>query len=395
MINPRDLILIGTRQVFRHRSRYYGGVAAIALGTCGFIVVMTLGREIKSNVNRDLDLLGGATMIKVSFRTDKPGWEKSFFHPATRDAIGRLPGVALVSKTALKRGYASSFLHQRERGFHLVGVDEVFWRACSFTPKFGRFFGDADVTGHRKVCVLGAALATSIFGGPPPPGKLIQIDHDFYEIAGILDGPGVGDMNEFAFLPITTARDRIANLSPENKLYVRCRTWDDVETVAATIPKLVAGMQPADGLEIEVATARLKHVKRIAWWVEVFVFISISATLCLGAAGIWHGMMSAVRSRTREIGLKKAMGATNRDIMAQFLAESLCLSIGSTFVGTIAGCMILLVLSLVLHLVPAVGLLLASVLTSVMVSIMLGVSAGYYPSAKASRLEVISAVRFE
>jgi putative ABC transport system permease protein len=395
MIHPRDLLIMGTRQVFRHRSRYYGGIVAIALGTCGFIIVTSLGREIKSNVNRDLDLIGGATMVKVSFRTDMAGYEKASFRPDTKNAVARLPGVAIVSQTAMKWGSASSSLHGKQRGFPLVGVDDAFWSACSFSPRNGRFFSSRDISERRKVCVLGAPLATRLFGSQPPLGQLIRIDHDYYEIVGLLEGPGVGDLNEFAFLPITTARDRIANLSPENKLYVRCRTWDDVESVAAMIPEVVARRQSTIGLEVEVATAMLKHVKRIAWWVKAFVFISISATLCLGATGIWHGMMAAVRSRTREIGLKKAMGATNRDIMAQFLAESLCLSIGSTLAGTAVGWIALAALGLMLNINPAPGLIAASMLTSIVVSIMLGVAAGYYPSAKAARLEVISAVRFE
>ncbi|MDD4871430.1 MAG: ABC transporter permease [Kiritimatiellae bacterium] len=395
MINVRDLLRIGTRQVFRHRNRYYGGILAIALGTCGFIVVMTMGRDIKMNINRDLDLLGGATMVKVTFRRDMPSCVKSFFKQDTVDAISRLPGVNIVSLSAMKNLYASTFLREKEFGFVLVGVDDAFWTASSFTPKSGRFFSIEDVTERRKVCVLGSVLANRIFGNLPALGQSILIDCDYYEIIGFLEGTGVGDMNQFAFLPITTAVDRIDCMTPKNKLYVRCRTWDDVESVASLIPGTVRQFQSDNGLQVDVARAQLKYIKKIAWWIQLFVFVSISATLCLGATGIWYGMMTAVRSRTREIGLKKAMGATNHDIMAQFLTESLCLSIGSTVIGTGLGWLIMNIIGALIHSSPVHGLFIASVMTSITISVILGVAAGYYPSAQAARLEVISAVRFE
>ena len=102
-------------------------------------------------------------------------------------------------------------------------------------------------------------------------------------------------------------------------------------------PAVVASHQPSEQLKVEVAWAVLKHVRQVAWWVEFFVYLSLSATLLLGGVGITNIMTAAVRSRTREIGLKKAFGAEDRDILVQFLMESLWLSLGAAFVGGILG----------------------------------------------------------
>ena len=131
--------------------------------------------------------------------------------------------------------------------------------------------------------------------------------------------------------------DRFRNPVLLDRAYVRCQTWDDVEPVAAKIPAIVAAHQSTEQLKVEVASSALHHVRKVAWWVEFFVYLSLSATLLLGGVGITNIMTAAVRARTREIGLKKAFGAEDRDILIQFLMESLWISLGAAFLGGILG----------------------------------------------------------
>jgi putative ABC transport system permease protein len=136
-------------------------------------------------------------------------------------------------------------------------------------------------------------------------------------------------------------------------------------------------------------------VKKLAWWIEFFVYLAITATLVLGGVGIWNVMMAAVRSRTREIGLKKAMGAQDRDILAQFLSEALCLSLGAALVGVLLGWVIIQCLGLWIGSRPPDDLFLLCIALGLLFAIMLGVGAGLYPSIQASRMEVVSAIRYE
>lgn len=391
-----DLLRVSVRQVLRQWRRNLGVVLAIALGIAGLMVVITMGQDVKGNINKDLELLGGATRIKVYFEpledysTSRPLW----FQQAAVKALRRLSGVSGVSLAAFKDSIELFTKHHRH-SVSLIAVDEYFWEVNSFSPVKGKFFGSEELKKRKKVCVLGEKLAKKLFGEKNTVGSLVNIDNNVYRVIGLLGGMGLGDRVEKVFIPLTTAEDRILRFRQPNHVYVRCHTWDDVNHVAALIPSVVSSHQPAEGLKVTVAWDYLKRVKRMAWWVEFFVYISIAATLLLGGFGIWNIMMANVSSRTREIGLKKAIGAEDRDIMTQFLVEALCLSLGAAVGGIVLGRGSIEILSSVLGNQPSEGLFIFCVCLGVLFAVILGVGAGLAPSLRASRMEVVSAVRYE
>jgi putative ABC transport system permease protein len=146
---------------------------------------------------------------------------------------------------------------------------------------------------------------------------------------------------------------------------------------------------------VEVFWEGLKRVRYVVWWIESFIYVAIGATLLLGGLGIWNVMMAAVRSRTREIGLKKAMGAEDKDILAQFLSEALCLSLSAALVGVALGRLVMEVTGFILGSHPPEELFLLCLVLGLLFAVGLGVGAGLYPSLMASRMEVVSAVRYE
>ena len=209
-----------------------------------------------------------------------------------------------------------------------MAVDEGFWQVRNFWPLTGKLFGPDAVTGHKREIVLGAELAKKIFGDTHVKGKDLEINQEIYRISGVLGGVTDSGLANSVFLPLTTAEDRFPGRLLADRLYLRCNTWDDVGTVAAAIPGIVKSYQSPEELHVEVSWEALKRVQLLAWWIEFLIYLATSATFLLGGVGIWNVMMAAVTSRTREIGLKKAMGAEDRDILAQFLSEALCLSVG-------------------------------------------------------------------
>jgi putative ABC transport system permease protein len=388
-----DLLRVSVRQLLRHRRRYWGVILAIALGTAGFITIITMGRDLKKNFNRDMEILGRAALIKVYF-DNRPVYQHQQFYPATMNALRRLPGVKSASLVA-QHPWVASNLHKQQNHFHLLGVDELFLDVNGLSIQRGNFFSYLAMAVHQRACILGPELARSLFGRENVVGAKLEIQDDLYTVVAVLKGVGLGDLTHFAFIPLPTAQDRIHGLTPANRIYLRCLSWEDVDKVAPLIARTVRASQPVQGLKVEVAWEQLRQVKAIVFWVELFIYLSIAATLILGGVGISTVMMAAVRSRTREIGLKKAMGAEDQAIMAQFLAEAVCLSLGASLLGTVLGLVSVEVMSSMIKSHPGQGLFFLCVILGLMLAMGLGVAAGLYPSLQASRMEVVSAIRYE
>ena len=388
-----ELLRLSFRQVRRQRHRYWGVIAALALGTAGFVVIGTLGSDFKESLNRDLNLIGGVTIIKAYYDNDS-GSRPKWFRYRTRKAVEHMTGVEKTSLVSVRYDIPS-IKGQHLYHFNLVAVDEFFWEVNGFSAAAGEFFSVRSVAMRERVCVLGAALEERIFSRGKGIGQYLIIDRDYYRVVGVLGGLGAGGLSRFAFIPLTTAMNRVSRLPPPGRMYVRCRTWDDVEPVAARIRSVVAQYQDPQGLRIEVAAEQLKRVRMAAWWVELFVLVSVLATLILGGCGIWNGMTASVRARTREIGLKKALGAEDGDILVQILGEALCLSIGSALFGVVLGRGAIEIAGFFLENNPSEGLFLTSAGLALMIAILLGATAGLFPAIRASRMQVVTAIRYE
>lgn len=386
-----DLLLVSLRQVFRHRRRYFGVVMAIALGVTGFTTVITIGRDVKKNFNQDIELIGTVTLIRCYFDPD-PSTSAQWFRPAAVAALRRLPQVQEVSQWGERRVLA---VRQGQRHPTVaVAVDEFFWNLRNYHPAKGSFFGAEAVSQRRREAVLGSSLAEKVFGHNEVVGQNLEVDQELYRIVGLLEHDDYSTSSSL-FLPLTTAQDRLLGETRVGSVVVRCHTWDDVEQVAAAIPAVVQAHQPVQGLRVWVCWDALSRVRRVAWWVEFFVYLASASTLMLGGFGIWNVMMAAVQSRTREIGLKKAMGAEDRDILAQFLTEALILSLGSALLGLGLGRLLVALAGAALGNRPQEELFIGCLGISLLVAFAMGLGAGLYPSLKASRMEVVSATRYE
>jgi putative ABC transport system permease protein len=387
-----DLVRVSLRQVVRQRRRYIGVVLAIAIGVAGFISIITMGQDVKRNFNEDLAFIGGVTIIR-SVLEYRPQYPLDDFHEDTIRAIEKIPGVSVVSPVGLT--HLNFFWNGEPDYLTAVAVDGNFWRMRNLKAVTGSLFTDKQVQGRERVVVLGKLLAQSLFGTYNVAGRTLQLDNDIYRITGVVEGLRDIAMEKSIFVPLTTATDRFTKEPIANRLYVRCATWDDVPTVAAAIPAVVKAHQSDKNLVVEVSWENLEHVKRVAFWIQFFIYLAFAATIILGGMGIWNIMMAAVRTRTREIGLKKAMGAEDRDILAQFLTEALCLSLVAAVIGVALGRVLVELLGFWIGMRPPEELFFTCLAFSLVFAILLGVGSGLYPSLQAARMEVVSATRYE
>lgn len=387
-----DLVRVSLRQVVRHRRRYLGVVLAIAVGVAGFISLITMGQDVKKNFNKDLAFIGGVTIIRnvLEFRPEYP---INQFHQDTVHAIHKIPGVAMASLVGFET--IKGFWKGQPEVFSVVAVDENFWKMRGLEAHTGVLFGPQEVKERLRLAVLGTRLAQRLYGTVDVAGRSLELNNDIFQVVGVVEGLRDINMDKSVYIPLTTAKDRFGKKMVADRLYVRCATWDDVPSVAEAIPKVVRANQSADTLQVEVSWENLGHVKRVAFWIEFFIYLAFASTLILGGMGIWNIMMAAVRSRTREIGLKKAMGAEDRDILAQFLTEALCLSLVAALIGVVLGRILVEFLGLWIGMRPPEELFITCLVFSLIFAMALGVGAGLYPSIQAARMEVVSATRYE
>lgn len=396
MIALPDLFRVSLRQVVRQRG--FGVIFSIALGITAFIALSVLGREIRYKVGQDMVLMGGVNVIQVFMDDEQyPGQPPRGFLPNTVEALRKIPGVGLVSQNI--RG--GKIFHVRVEGertlpVDFIGIDQYFTDVYSANLLAGRNFTAEDIERHRRVCLLGNEGARNIFGSPDAaPGKLLFLDQDVFEVVGVISGVMLGSWSYGGFLPYTTMMDRHWVSDRVTRLFIRAIGWEDIASIVAAIPSIVRENQAAPHLVVQTQDAQLARIQGTFMWVEALLWLGIAASLMLGGFGIWYGTFAAVRARTREVGLKKAMGGSDRDILAQFLAEALCKSVAGGIIGILIGIAVVEIGSALLGTGISYGLLLASSLGSILFSALIGVAGGLYPALQASRMDVVSALRFE
>jgi putative ABC transport system permease protein len=316
------------------------------------------------------------------------------------DAAVIAPEVRTVAAVALGSNVVQPFVS---------GVEPEYAEARSWATTEGRFISDGDMTARARVAVIGQSIVKELFDdGSSPLDRIVKINQQPYRVIGVLEGKGGslgGDLDNQIFVPLTTAH---------NELYpLRNRAGQPVVTFMYVLPR--------EGVDRKAVTEQLTEVLRaehnisyrddddfsvysqadflaafgaIIGAVTVFLSAIAAISLVVGGIGIMNIMLVTVTERTREIGLRKAIGAKRRDILAQFLIEAMMLSLLGGFIGILIGAGGALAIGqLVENFNPVVAP--GAVLMAVSFSVAVGLFFGLYPAWRASRLNPIEALRYE
>lgn len=396
MMAVSDLFRVSLRQVIRQKG--FGVIFSIALGITAFIALSVLGREIRYKVGQDMVLMGGVNVIQAYMDDEQyPGQPVRGFYLHTVKELRKLPGISYVSCN-LRRGITFNVRGEGERTLPIefIGIDQYFGEVYSANLVCGRFFTTRDIDERRRVCLFGREAATAIYGSPENAlGKLVFLQMDVFEVVGVISGVMLGSWMRDGFLPYTTMMDRFWLPDKITRLFIRAIGWEDIASIVQRIPEVVKKYQAAPHLVVQTQQDQLERIKTTFMWVEALLWLGIAASLMLGGFGIWYGTFAAVRARTREVGLKKAMGGSDKDILLQFLAEALCKSVAGGIIGILCGIGVVELGSRLLGTDISYSLLALSSIGSILFSALIGVAGGLYPAIQASRMDVVSALRFE
>ncbi|MGC8603171.1 MAG: ABC transporter permease [Desulfomonilaceae bacterium] len=390
-----DLLIMCWRSAIRNRRRYKAVVIGIALGTAGFIIVQTMGDSVEKKMGEHLELLGEATVMKAVWRNDDnyhPG-EYDFKDVKRLRAIPNMMAVApVVSMPAV-----DAFFEDNEWNAGLIGVDQEFWMTQSSQLKQGRLIGATDVVGRRNVCVLGEDVVKFLFGMENPVGYSLGVGSLKFEVIGVLGGIQQNNLQRYIVIPLSTAQNLFSGLEKIREIYIRVSNWNDVESIREQALEILREGHKGyeQGIDIKYYPKRIDKVKSTVYLVKLFVYAALGVTVLLAGLGIMAVMLSAVQDRTREIGLRKALGAKEELILLQFLLEAVLVSLMAGTVGVIVGVLSVSIFKGPLGVQISGVTLFMSVIGGILFTAFLGIASGLYPSLKASRMDSVTAMRFE
>ncbi|MFH0959395.1 MAG: ABC transporter permease [Pseudomonadota bacterium] len=393
-----DLLIISSRQVIRNRGRYQAVLLAVALGLAGLTILLTMGDSIEKKIGQNLELLGKATIIKAGWDFDKKvRWHHGEFNDKDLNALRSLHGVIWVAPFVKRRDQIFATGNSSTKG-QIVGVDHNFFPALLLSLSKGQEITEEDVSLRKPVCVMGRAIAQELFGGEATPvGRSFTSHGILCEVAGLLGGVEDHEFSHSIFIPISLAKAVFPDIDRTEGIYLRAQDWDSVHQTSKDIRQILKTNHQgyADALAIEYFPEKIKTIGQVRFWVKFLLYIGIFASVALGGLGIMNLMIVAVQERTTEIGLRKAVGASDRAILAQFLLEAVGISLVGIFLAFFLALIFTLLLWLLFAMTPSWSAFALATVVGGALGVSVGAMAGFAPARTASCFDPVTAIRFE
>ncbi len=399
----------------RNRKRIALTVLAIAWGTLSIVLLLSFGEGLKLAFHRGKSGMGEGIGVLWPGSTTRAymglasGRTLSFTDEDADILKGRIPSIASVSREYARFSpitNGTKLVNARTRG-----VDPAFGDLRNIIPRpGGRFIDELDLDAKRRVVVLGDSLATDLFGEAEPVGKTVRIDQSTFLVIGVMQtkvmmGMYSGPDKNQATIPASTFKSMFTGQKVQNFVY-RPVSMELADEAKAEIYRVLAGkyrFDPEDTRALGIWDTRedQRIVGNIALGIQVFLGIIGALTLFVGGMGVANIMYAVVKERTREIGVKMALGAKMRQVMAPFLLEALMMTVIGGLLGTAAALGLMGVIS-VLPLKgdafdflgrptfsPAIAAATATVLGTI------GMLAGYFPARRAASVNPAVSLRYE
>ncbi len=423
-MNFLSTIRLVFRTLLARKGRSVLTILGIVIGVAGVIIIIALGAGAQSLVLGQITKLGSNLLSVQPGKSNEKGPPSQIFGivvttltnedaQALRDS-GRLPDALAVNANV--RGTATITWQNQTLDTNFLGTDHYYNDVVDFSMSFGRFFEQQEEAGNANVVVLGSYVAETLFGqsGIDPIGQVIKVRSSSQKEAGGVPLRVIGVVGERGsaffqnqddqiFVPLEIGQKQLLGIRYLQAVNVRVNTSENLDATRDQIKQLlnerhkIKTDEQADFTVRNLADA-VELLSTITNALRLFLTAMAAIALIVGGIGILNIMMVTVAERTREIGLRKAVGADNSAIRNQFLLEAGTLTFLGGVMGIIFGVIVSYLVSVVMKAVGydwAFVISIQSVLLAVGVSILTGVIFGLYPAFKASKLNPIEALRYE
>lgn len=382
-------------------------VLGIVIGIGSVIALLSIGQGAQSAIQANINSLGANLLIVEPGFPQNAGVVRAGRGAATTlvqadvDAINnQVTGVAAVAPEYDAREQVT--VAGQNTNTEVIGTTAEYAQVRNVTVDDGSFFTDSDVTNMSRVAVIGPTTATDLFGaGVEPVGQTIVIKGIQFQIIGVTvskGSSGVTNQDDDIIVPLSDMQHLLSGTTYFSTISVEAASQQVMTSVQSQITSvLLQDHNIADPADADFSVLNQSSIVSAASAVTntftVLLAAVASISLIVGGIGIMNMMLTTVTERTREIGLRKAIGAKRGDINSQFLAEAIMLTFFGGFVGVILGISTSLLVTQFAGVATTISV--SSILMAFGVSALIGILFGYYPARRASRLNPIEALRYE
>jgi len=397
---------IALRAIRANKLRSLLTVLGVMIGVAAVIGVVSLVQGLQFSVSKQLETVG-STFLRVV--PDFAATQRNPFIPVPAltydDAIAVSRGATAIRDfTPLFISSAQTKYRDSQHGTQLIAVNDRYQEVVNQWVDRGRFFTPIDEEARKRVCVVGAELARTL---GLEPGVAVQIDANTFTVVGVMEKRGAsitGDPDDVVYIPFTTAQllygpDQMQHIP----IILQVRTRDDIDYAKEQVREILRvrhHLKPKqkDDFQITSQEELMKTISKVLGSITMIMAAVVGIALLVGGIGIMNIMLVSVTPRTREIGIRKAIGARRRDVLLQFLIEAIALSGLGGGIGIAGGFLLATAVRFGVKKwveFPPVHTPLWAVVLAFSFCALLGVIFGIYPAAKASKLDPIEALRYE
>ena len=392
--------------LYANKMRSLLTMLGIIIGVGAVIALVSVGMGVRSNVTSSIASLGSNMLIVSPGSSNRGGVRgaagsmqtlKYDDAKAIKDKIKNIDFVSPSVSSSYQIVYGNNNWKTS-----VQGVTPEFMSIRSLTIGYGSFVSTDDMNKRNRVAVIGTTVASNLFAKDNPVGKNIRINNQPYKVIGLLESKGqssVGqDQDDVIYIPLTTAQERMLGITYVQSINVQVSSQEKMEQVQAEIENLlrsrhhiVAGKD--DDFHVRNLTSLMETVSQSTSMLTLLLGAIAGISLIVGGIGIMNIMMVSVTERTREIGIRKALGATFMNIMTQFLIESMVIGIIGGIIGIVFGCAASKVIAQLGDFTTVITI--TPIIVSFIFSVGIGLFFGIYPARKAAKLDPIEALRYE
>ncbi|MBN1353702.1 MAG: ABC transporter permease [Candidatus Omnitrophica bacterium] len=393
------------RAILSNKIRAFLSMLGILFGVAAVIAMLALGEGAKASIEENLKTLG-SNMLSVragSARVHGVSREAGSVTRFTFDdvaAISRFTDL-VDSVSGYMRGSGQVVYKNENWNTSIEGVGFDYGKMRATIPQIGRWFTREEIARREKVAILGGTVVEKLFGDKNPVGRTIKINRIYFKIIGVAPEKGFGghrDFDDTVYIPVTTAMYRVLGRDYLDSIFVEAKSPQTIDEAQTKIKDMIIKRHrlradDEDAFYIRNMSEIQEMLTSTTKTMSLLLGCIAAISLLVGGIGIMNIMLVSVTERTREIGLRKAIGARKTDIMSQFLIESVVMTFSGGLMGVMLGVGAAFMLSAFVGWTTKVSFF--SIILSTTFSIAVGIGFGLWPARKASMLDPIEALRYE